>query len=269
VMAGAAVKQEGMTIATIEEIQEMGARMKAILGLSASPVGVRFLNAEEAVEGAKILDRHRYCQALMRARHGQNVVLDAEGISCPAAAQAFGFRPLPEPLRTGKGLVGFGIVSEEKVAQEMFEQMPHLEKGAIGQIHLFPLEKAEQLPDLVVVEDEVEKLMWIVLSYMHAQGGERVQSNTAVLQATCVDSTVIPYLERRLNFSFGCYGCRDATDMASGEAVLGFPASYLPDIIQHLEYLNKKALPHSRGKHAFAALKNEQEGGQTVSCSSL
>jgi len=57
--------------------------------------------------------------------------------------------------------------------------------------------------------------------------------------------------------------------MASGEAVLGFPASYLPDIIQHLEYLNKKALPHSRGKHAFAALKKEQEGGQTVSCSSL
>jgi len=88
--------------------------------------------------------------------------------------------------------VGFGIVSEEKVAQEMFEQMPHLEKGAIGQIHLFPLEKADQLPDLVVVEDEVEKLMWIVLSYMHARGGARVQTSTAVLQATCVDTTVIP-----------------------------------------------------------------------------
>jgi hypothetical protein len=28
--------------------------------------------------------------------------------------------------------VGFGIVSEEKVAQEMFEQMPHLEKGSSG-----------------------------------------------------------------------------------------------------------------------------------------
>jgi len=86
------------------------------------------------------------------------------------------------------------------------------------------------LPDLVVVEDEVEKLMWLILSYMHAQGGERVHSSTAVLQATCVDSTVIPYLEKMLNFSFGCYGCRDATDMAHGEAMLGFPASYLPDI---------------------------------------
>jgi uncharacterized protein (DUF169 family) len=247
----------------------MGARMKAILGLSTSPVGVRFLTKNDAVDGAKMLDKHRYCQALMRARHGQNVVLDAKGISCPAAARAFGFRPLPEPLRTGKGLVGFGIVSEEKVSQEMFEKMPHLEMGAIQQIHLFTLERAEQLPDLVVVEDEVEKLMWIVLSYMHARGGARVQSNTAVLQATCVDSTVIPYLEKRLNFSFGCYGCRDATDMASGEAVLGFPASYLPDIVEHLDYLNKKALPHSRGKHAFAALKKEQAGEQVAACSSL
>lgn len=243
--------------------------MKSILGLSTSPVGVRFLTTKGAVEGAKMLDRHRYCQTLMRARHGQDVLLDAGGISCPAAARAFGFRPLPEPLRTGKGLVGFGIVSEEKVAEEMFEKMPHLEMGAIQQIHLYPLEKAEHLPDLVVVEDEVEKLMWIILAYLHAQKGERVQSSTAVLQATCVDSTVIPYLENRLNFSFGCYGCRDATDMGPGEAVMGFSASYLPDIVEHLEFLNKKALPHSRGKHAFAALKKEHEGEQACTCSSL
>jgi len=243
--------------------------MKAILGLSTFPVGVRFLTTKDAVEGAKTLDRHRYCQALMRARHGQDVLLDAGGISCPAAARAFGFRPLPEPLRTGKGLVGFGIVSEEKVAEKRFEKMPHLEMGAIQQIHLYPLEKAEQLPDLVVVEDEVEKLMWIILAYLHAQGGERVYSSTAVLQATCVASTVIPYLEKRLNFSFGCYGCRDATDMGPGEAILGFPVSCLPDIVEHLEYLNKKALPHSRGKHAFAAQKKEHEGEQASTCSSL
>lgn len=260
---------EGMTVVTIEEIRKMGIRMKEIVGLSASPVGVRFLATKDPVDGAQLLDKHRYCQALMLARHGQQVLLDAGGISCPAAARAFGFRPLPESLSTGKGLVGFGIVSEEKVAEKMFEMMPCLEMGAIQQIHLFPLEKAEQLPDLVVVEDEVEKLMWIILSYVHARGGERVQSSTAVLQATCVDSTVIPYLEKRLNFSFGCYGCRDATDMAPGEAVLGFPASFLPNIVGHLEYLNRKALPHSRGKHAFAALKKKHEGESVASCTSL
>jgi len=165
--------------------------MKAILGLSTSPVGVRFLGDGE-VEGADVLQRHRYCQALMHARHGRSVILKAEGISCPAAARAFGFRPLPEPLRTGRGLVSFGIVSDESVARRMFEDMPHLEMGAVKQIHLYPLEAAEHLPDLVVVECEAEKLMWIVLSYMHLREGERVQSSTAVLQATCVDSTVLP-----------------------------------------------------------------------------
>lgn len=110
-----------------------------------------------------MLQRHRYCQALMYARHGISVLLSAEGISCPAAALAVGFRPLPEPLRTGKGLLSFGIVSDERVARRMFEDMPHLEPEAVKKIHLFPLVSAEHLPDMVVVEDDVEKLMWIVL----------------------------------------------------------------------------------------------------------
>jgi uncharacterized protein (DUF169 family) len=96
--------------------------------------------------------------------------------------------------------------------------------------------------------------MWINLSYLHTQKGKRVQSSTAILQATCVDSTLIPYLEKRLNFSFGCYGCRDATDMAPGEGILGFPTSQLTGIMDHLEYLAQKAIPTSRGKNALKAL---------------
>ncbi len=80
-------------------------------------------------------------------------------------------------------------------------------------------------------------------------------ASTAVLQATCVDSTIIPFLERRLNYGLGCYGCRDATDIGPNETVVGFPAEFLPAIVEHLEYLNKRALPHSREKHAFLALK--------------
>lgn len=52
-----------------------------------------------------MLKLHRYCQALMRARQGESVLLDDSGIACPAAAGAFGFRPLPTGLQTGKGLV--------------------------------------------------------------------------------------------------------------------------------------------------------------------
>ncbi|MDO9540153.1 MAG: DUF169 domain-containing protein [Methanocalculus sp.] len=252
----------------IDEIRNTGRAMKEILNLRGSPVGVRLLKTDTPIPGAVPADGHRYCQALMRARHGEHVVVTAETIACPAAARAFGFKPLPEPLRTGKGLVGFGITSDDAVGMKMFEGMTVLEMGAIQQIDLFPLDKTTEVPDIIVVEDETEKLMWIALSSMHVHGGERIRGSTAVLQATCVDSTIIPYVEKRLNYGLGCYGCRDATDMASGEAILGFPAADLPAITEHLKHLANKALPHSRGKHAYAALtkKNVEEES---SCSEL
>lgn len=255
----------------IEEIRKSGQRMKEILGLHGSPIGVRILRkGKEDQPHEPCTEEHmRFCQALMRARHGKRTVICKENLECPAAARAFGFRPLPEPLKTGKGLVGFGITSEETVGQRMFSGMTVFDEGNIDRIEVFPLEEARKEPDVVVVEDEVEKLMWIVLASMHSHGGERVCGSTAVLQATCVDATIIPYKEHRLNFNFGCYGCRDATDIGPGEAILGFPIDELPAIIIHLEYLNKKALPHSRGKHALSLFMKHQEGGGEGSCLSL
>jgi uncharacterized protein (DUF169 family) len=110
------------------------------------------------------------------------------------------------------------------------------------------------MPDVVVVEDEEEKLMWINLAYLNTKGGARIHSSTAILQATCVDSAIVPYLEQRLNFSYGCYGCRDATDLAGSETVIGFPISVLPEIMTHLEFLAQKAIPTSRSKKAWAVL---------------
>jgi uncharacterized protein (DUF169 family) len=46
--------------------------------------------------------------------------------------------------------------------------------------------------------------MWIALADLHRQKGSRVESSTAILQATCVDATVIRYPEQRLNLSYGC-----------------------------------------------------------------
>ena len=247
-----------------EGIKTMGADMISILGLSGSPIGVRLLSGSAEYAGeAEVLKEYRYCQALMKARHGREVVLGEEGISCPAAAAAFGFRPLPKGLESGKGLVGFGIVSNEDVGRNMFANMPRLEPGEIQLLHLYPLDRAEFSPDVVVVEDEVEKLMWVVLSCLHATGGQRVPSNTAVLQATCVDSTIIPYREKRLNFGYGCYGCRDATDIGPNETVLGFPGGMLLSIMEHLEFLNRKAIPTSRSKKALRALQRNS----TTECS--
>jgi uncharacterized protein (DUF169 family) len=244
----------------IKFYRQSAQEMASILGLSRSPVGVRFLiKGESLPEEACHLDRHRYCQALMLASYGESVMLSESGIACPAAAAAFGFRSLPEGLTSGRGLVGFGIVADPEVGKEMFAQMPRIATGRLAALHLFPLGKAAGPPDIIVVEDEVERLMWIALAALHAGGGKRLQATTAVLQATCIDAAVIPYLENRLNFCYGCYGCRDATDIQGGEAVLGFPAGMLPAIAEHLAFLGKKAIPASRAKKALADLERRSD----------
>jgi uncharacterized protein (DUF169 family) len=240
-------------------IRSGGGRLKQILGMDSYPIGVKFLfNNDKIPKNTERLSGFRYCQALMKARHGEHVLLDAEGISCPAAAAAFGFKVLPEGLRTGKGLVGFGIVNEASTGQIMFEGMSKIEPGILKVLYLLPLETADIEPDIVVIENETEKLMWISLAYLNIQGGKRVESNIAILQATCVDATIIPFVKKKFNMSVGYYGCRDATDTGSNETVLGFPFIDFEPIIRNLEFLNQKAIPNSRGKNALAMLRRKQ-----------
>ena len=110
------------------------------------------------------------------------------------------------------------------------------------------------LPDVVVVEGPPEQLMWLLLAEVNLRGGERLLGSTAVLQATCVDATIIPYLEQRLNFTMGCYGCREATDLLPAETVVGFPGARLAQLADSLAFLSEKAVPRSRAKHAHEAL---------------
>ena len=242
----------------INEMKKNAQRIKQILGLKTYLVGVKFcFDGESIPPNIRKLNQYRYCQALMEARNGEHVLLDAEGISCPAAAAAFGFKPLPEGLKTGKGLIGFGIVQHEETGKLMFEGMPRLEPNKMQAIYLFPLEEAVTEPNIIVVEDEVEKLMWFALAKLNIQGGKRVESSTAVLQATCVDATLIPYVKKQFNMSFGCYGCRDATDIGPNEAVIGFPFDEFEGIAEALELLSEKAIPNSRSKKAFAVLKRK------------
>jgi uncharacterized protein (DUF169 family) len=252
----------------MNKLSEQHQLLKIILGLETEPVGV-FLLTEGSDPGLfrqwERLSHHRYCQVLMQARSGKSVVLEAEELACPAAARAFGMRELPEGLAGGKALVGFGIVEKPETGKRMFETMPRLDPGLIKSIAAAPLRECPAVPDVVVVEAEPEQLMWLLLADLNLAGGERRTGNTAVLQATCVDSTIIPFLENKINYSLGCYGCRDATDIGTNETIVGFPGSLLEPLAGVLGFLSEKAIPRSRAKGAYRNLterKNEKEEGK-------
>ncbi|OGU76353.1 MAG: hypothetical protein A2W11_12655 [Ignavibacteria bacterium RBG_16_35_7] len=230
--------------------------LKEAVGLEYEPVGIKFYNGIPTYGIPKAED-HRMCQLVMRARKGGTIMLTREGISCPAAA-ALGFKPLPKNLQDGSMLQGYGIFRDKEAAVKVMNDMPRLEQGKYEAVVVKPLKDWEENPDVIVIEDEVEKLMWIALAYLNDEGG-RLDMSTSILQAVCVDSVVLPFKSQKINMSFGCYGCRDATDAKSGEAILGIPFTKLDMTIENIKYLKSKAIDRSRAKQVYQAFSKSVE----------
>jgi len=238
----------------IEELKKKAKELREIIGLRSYPVGVK-ISKERLNLNAMRLKGYRYCQALMVARKGEHVLIGKEEIGCAASAAIFGFKELPEGFKTGEHAVKIGIAKEREVGSKIYAEVEKFPAGEVEELYLFPLETAVIEPDVVIIEDQPEKLMWILLAFVNALKGERIDCNTAVMRATCLDCTVIPYKRETLNISLGCFGCRIATDIGDDEAIVGFPYKFFAEIADHVEHFSKNAIPSAREKKAYKALK--------------
>ena len=234
-------------------MKEAASVMKEILSLTYEPIAVKFLTEKAQLVGFEMPSDRRYCQILMGAREGMNLLLTVDNISCPAAAWALGFKEPPLKLSSGEMPAGMGIFGSPAAAKNTLDSMPRLEMGKYQMVACCPLGQTPFEPDIVVIESAVEHLMWVALAQVFETGG-RLEFSTAILQATCVDGTIIPFLTQNIHASLGCYGCREATNMAESECVIGFPIKDLDNIVTSLERLNEKAIPRVRGKAIYKAL---------------
>ncbi|MCJ7743577.1 MAG: DUF169 domain-containing protein [Dehalococcoidales bacterium] len=232
--------------------------MREVLGLTYEPIAVKFLVEKTWPDGFEIPSERRYCQVLMGAREGRELLLTADNISCPAAAWALGFKEPPLKLSSGEMPAGMGIFGSPAAAKNTLDIMPRLEMSKYQMVACCPLGQAPFEPDVVVLESAVEHLMWVALADVFETGG-RLEFSTAILQATCVDVTIIPFLTQKLNATLGCYGCREATNLAESECVLGFPIKDLENIVNSLLRLNEKAIPRVRGKAVYQALLSRRD----------
>lgn len=229
-------------------------RLESILGLERHPVAVKFVGqGETRPAGFEAPPGRRYCQVLMEASEGRRVLLTPETIACPASAAALGFKPLPQKLETGEMLVAYGIFGNEAAGSNTIHSMPRLPAGAYQAVAACPLGDAPYAPDVVVLEARPEHLMWVALASLRQVGG-RLSLSTAILQATCVDGTILPFISGKLNASLGCYGCREATNMGEAECILGFPGQDLERIVTELQELAEKAMPRVRSKAVYSSL---------------
>jgi len=233
---------------------EIAQRLVKILDLQREPVGVKLLKSEDNnydfLGNYKNDSKYHYCQALMQASHGEKILLNRENLNCAASSSAFGFTPLHPKLASGMAHFKAGTLGTPEAAAKILQEVTRIPENSLSGVILSPLKDIEIDPDIVVLEAQPEQLMWLSLASIYTSG-ERLHYHTAVVQATCVDTTIIPFISGKINISLGCVGCRASTDLAFNELIMGIPYQLLEDIMKNLEELYVKVIPSNRNKPAY------------------
>ena len=218
------------------------------LGLRWQPVAVSLIDKDEPLPDVPLPpENQRFCQAMMAARRGASILMPPHRHSCPDGTSIFGMTGVPEKLATGEIYVLFHKVVNAEAAARMVAERPTLPPKSRRATYVAPLAKTVRKPEVVVVTGTPEQMMWLCMS-MSYYTGHRFDFHASGYNSMCVEAVLYPLTEQEPNITFGCYGCRAATDVAEDMMFMGLPVDKLPIVAQGLTELAKKAIPDSRMK---------------------
>lgn len=218
------------------------------LGLRWQPVAVSLINQDELLPDAPMPPANlRFCQAMMAARRGASILMPPFRHSCPDGTSIFGMTGVPEKLATGEIYVLFHKLVNAEAAAQMVAERPTLPAKSRRATYVAPLSATVREPEVVVITGTPEQMMWLCMS-MSYYTGHRFDFKASGYNSMCVEAVLYPMLEQQPNITFGCYGCRAASDIAEDMMFMGIPTALLPTVVNGLTELAKKAIPDSRNK---------------------
>jgi uncharacterized protein (DUF169 family) len=213
---------------------ELSEKLKTILKLENSPVGVKLIKIGEKLPSiAEPENPISYCASVARARKGETILLGKDKHVCKLGAANLGLIAVPEMIASGKAHVGI-IFNSTDAASKTISQIPRIDEGTVQATLVFPLEKAPMDPDVIILNVKPINGLWIALSLNYTAGG-RISASFAGIGGTCGDATVLPYLTNKPNFSVGDFGGRKNT--SPDDIIVGLPATLLEEVVNNLEKL--------------------------------
>ncbi|MDR1690559.1 MAG: DUF169 domain-containing protein [Candidatus Methanoplasma sp.] len=214
---------------------EYADKLKTILKLRAEPVAVKLIkDGDEYPSGPKLPEAQMsHCQAVFRARKGECIKMPFSMQSCHVGTAVLGMSETPQKIGSGEFHAGVNIHDSVSAAKKMIDERIMIPYRTEGEV-VCPLNKADFVPDVVILVDIVERIYWVA-ALMTAEKGGRATFSTSPFQCACEDITVVPMVSDKPNVSLGCYGCRKRTDMAPDELACGIPYKLMSGYIAHLE----------------------------------
>ena len=154
---------------------------------------------------------------------------------------------VPEKLATGEIYVLFHKVVNAEAAAKMVAERPVFPPRSRRATMVTPLAKTPRDPEVVVFTGTPEQMMWLSMS-MSYYDGHRHEFAASGFNSMCVEAVLMPLRDDRPNITFGCYGCRAATDVGEDMMWMGVPTNRLATIAAGATELAKKTIPDSRNK---------------------
>ena len=209
--------------------------LKEKLNLTRLPVAIKFFNdLNEVPEGIEKIDENlRHCEMVTKAADGAMFYATAEEQKCKGGSSAMGLEPLPPKIASGEFYYKLGRFNSVETAKSVIDNIPRKEEQSLGIIYA-PLEKADFLPDVVVVITLPKFGIYITQGIVYNQGG-KVEYSCAGIQSLCADAVSAPYVTNKANATLACNGSRGYAGIEDEEVIYGLARDNLKPLMDAFE----------------------------------
>ena len=210
-----------------EDNEKTAEVLKEKLNLTRLPVAIKFFNDESEIPDGveKIVETLRHCEMVTKAADGAIFYSTAAEQKCKGGSSAMGLEPLPPKIASG----------------EFYYNLARKDEQSLGIIYA-PLEKADFIPDVVVVITLPKFGMYISQGIVYNHGG-KVESSCAGIQSLCADAVSGPYVNavsgpyvtNKVNTTLACNGSRGYAGIEDEEIIIGLPCDSLKPLLEAFE----------------------------------
>ena len=209
--------------------------LKEKLNLKRLPVAIKFFNdLNEIPEGIEKIDETlRHCEMVTKAADGAIFYATAAEQKCKGGSSAMGLEPLPPKIASGEFYYKLGRFDSVETAKSVIDNIPRKDEQSLGIIYA-PLEKADFVPDVVIVITLPKFGMYITQGIVYNNGG-KVEYTCAGIQSLCADAVSAPYVTNKANATLACNGSRGYAGIEDEEIIIGLACDNLKPLLEAFE----------------------------------
>ena len=177
-----------------------------------------------------------YCQALVLAGEGQELLLKKEQMGCKLGTSVLGFEKDMDAYLDDGVLekFGVGLFETEEASAETILKSTYLEEGKTHAAFIAPLSSFKESPEVVVFTANSEQVMWLLYAVNYEKGGKMELPQSGGALGGCSDITAWPLLKGEPNVTFLGLGCRIKSALDPCHLMMGIPGSMLEMLNTHI-----------------------------------